>query len=240
MENSHLPGKNRNISPDSISNNGEEAHNYSFYNPFSDKSSPSSDNGDDHNHEKPKATAGHLTPSPPSKTAGRNNSPVLHSTDSPSSALSSQSSVTSTSPNHVVKRNHPLPNELGLSASGLATTPLIVDQALVDLAIAWSRRLFELPGPTEGGHLPLLQQFGARLRPIIWERLRELRGREPPFEVSPETTYDFILRLLKLLCFSNLESETVMEKAIKGTVLLQEVVKLVKEAQGLMIIKSNL
>ncbi|CAK9169155.1 unnamed protein product [Ilex paraguariensis] len=231
MENSHLPDKKRKRSPDSISNNGEEAHNYSFYNPFSDISSPSLDNGDGHNHKKPKAIGGYSTPSPPSKPAGRINSPALNSTGS------SQSFVTSTSSNPVVMKNLPLPSKLDLSASGLPTTPLTVDtvqensnserdQDFMDLVFARGRRLFHRPTTSE-----LLQDFRARLQPILHNRLSQLTRMEPTFEVGLEISDSaYLLKLFKGQD-SNFEFETITQKAVRGAALLQQGVKLVREVQ---------
>ncbi|CAK9150964.1 unnamed protein product [Ilex paraguariensis] len=226
VENSHLPDKKRKRSPDSISNNGEEAHNYSFYNPFSDKSSPSLDNGDDHNHKKPKAIGGYSTPSPPSKPAGRINSPALNSTGS------SQSFVTSTSSNPVVMKNLPLPSKLDLSASGLPTTPLTValrtdtvqenpnsarDQDFMDLVIAWGRRLFDRPITSE-----FLNDLGASLQPLLHNRLSQLTRMEPTFEVGIEISDSAYLSKLLKGHDSNFEFETITQKAVRGAGLLQQ------------------
>ncbi|CAK9156869.1 unnamed protein product [Ilex paraguariensis] len=242
MANFHLPDHKRKRGPDSISYNDEETHTFVFENPFAYKSSPSLDNGDDPKDKKPKAIDGYLTPSPPSKPAGRINSPALHSTDSPSSALSSQDSMTPTSSNHVVKKSLPLPNKLDLSASGLATTPLTValrttdtvqensnserDQDFMDLVIARGRRLFHRPTTSE-----LLQDLRARLQPILHNRLSQLTRMEPTFEVGLEISDSaYILKLLKGHD-SNFEFETITQKAVRGAALLQQGVKLVREVQ---------
>uniref|UniRef100_A0A5B7BSM7 Uncharacterized protein n=2 Tax=Davidia involucrata TaxID=16924 RepID=A0A5B7BSM7_DAVIN len=170
--------------------------------------------GHDHGHKKRKAIDIFSDTSPPLSKLGTNSgsppvcgksSPIL---STPTSVLSSQSSVKSTCSKQI---DHGSPS--ASESATLFTSNSMREGETDHRDLLTALRLFERP--TTSGPLHNLK---AHLQPILLNRLKELAGMEPTSDVGHEMADS--VYLLKFLSCSNLNFETVGKKAGRGAMLV--------------------